>query len=987
MVLRQQVQAYNRQYRRYDVYAELLREFLTRACARHNIEAVVQSRVKSVPSFSEKVVRKYSKYPDAVHQFTDLCGARIITLTQPEADRMREFIRASFLIDEANSEDVRLRLEPDRFGYASMHYIIQMPWVLLLGLPGFRRAVKGVPVDRLVGAIGSVEADRGLGRCFVRAGCRHVLTLLGRVMRQDDARLLKEAMEEVLRRNKSRWRRCSGALDLVRAIGNRKAEIQVKTVLQHAWAAIGHDRLYKTDYTPPPRLQRRLHRIAAVLEEADDELADGVAELDALRLDYGSFMTYEKRRAELKKWQVALAASPGIEQATKVARLAVSVEEWETAEQVLSRYRRSGNAEALSLLGLALFAGHGTGRVVLHEAVEADPTKAAAWCSLGDSYCPKSSAREAAFGLKVRGRPSCQKAAKYYARAFERTPTDPRAVTSYAACRFCSERNTEVLRLLRPLLENVCKTSRRLAETKLHIPWSLYDVGASAFLLGRAEDAVVAYAEAVYLSDGAWPIRCARAMVERIQHGLVGMTPKKLTGVAGCVGMFLDMAAVAQSWKREQVAANEVDRLERELAAAKLEMRGLRERQRQGPAEVTASDLDKAGRNVAESDERLAKAKARHRKEQQSARQLSSAFRKCHFPVLRRPAHPGTKMPSEGTVVILAGSCDEKHEPSVQSCRDTIVRGFAGFRGTIYSAGTNAGIGRLAGDVQETYGRPMVRTVAYLPRRMASKPKTVRIDTRYTDRPRTDGNDFSLLEPLFSWADIIASGVKPYDVKVVGINGGRIAGAEYRIALTFGATVAVFEQGGREAARLVADETWGVAPALIQLTKDALTLRAFLGSPACGLTPSQELMIAEAIHEGHRDEKLKSGSVSDPAMLPWKELSEVFRRSSLEQARDVHNKLRAIGCTLRKAPRGRAPVQMTFTAQEVETMAEIEHARWVVERLRLGWKLGPKKDDREKKSPYLIPWSELPEGVKNWDRATVRKMPAYLAKIGLEIMR
>ncbi|MEO0082548.1 MAG: RyR domain-containing protein, partial [candidate division WOR-3 bacterium] len=962
-------------------------EFLARACASRGIEAVVQSRAKSVPSFGEKVVRKYDKYQDAVHQFTDLCGARIITLTQAEADRMCELIRASFQIDEANSEDVRQRLAPDRFGYASIHYIVQMPWIMLLGLPGFRRATRGVPVDRLIGAIGSVEADRGLGQCFRRAGCRRVLRLLGRVMRQDGARLLKEAMQEVLRRKKGRWRGCRGALDLVRAIGNRKAEIQVKTVLQHAWAAIGHDRLYKTDYTPPPRLQRRLHRIAAILEEADDEFAGGVAELDALRLDYGSFMTYEKRRAELKKWQVALAASPSVELANKVARLAVSVEDWSTAEKVLGRYRKDDNAEVLSLLGLALFAGHGTGRTVLREAAEADPTKVAAWCSLGDSYCPKSSARGMVFGLKVRGRASCPKAAVYYAKAFECAPTDPRAVTSYAACRLCSEKNPDALRLLRPLLENVCETSGKLAETKLHIPWSLYDVGTCALLLGRAEDAVEAYAEAVYLSDGVWPIRCARAMIERIQCGLAGMPPKKLTGVPGSIGMFLDMAAAAQSWKREQAEWNTVDNLERKLATAKLEMRGLKKRQRQEPAEVSASDIKKAGDNVAKLGKQLAEAKARHREEEQNARQLSSAFRKLYLPVLRRSAQSGTAVPAEGACVILAGSCDEKFETSVQGYRDTVVQGFGGFRGTIYSGGTNAGIGRLAGDVQETYGRSVVRTVTYLPRRMASKPKWVKIDRRYTDLRRTEGNDFSLQEPLFSWADIIASGIKPYDVKVVGINGGRIAGAEYRIALAFGATVAVFEKGGREAARLMADETWGVAPALIQLPKDALTLRAFVGSPARGLTPAQESTVAEAIHEGHRDEKRKSGYVPDPAMLPWKELSEVFRRSSIEQARDVHNKLRAIGCTLRRAPRGREPVQMTFTKQEIETMAEMEHARWVVERLRLGWKLGPKKDEREKTSPYLVPWSELPEDVKEWDRATVRKMPAYLAKVGLEIVR
>jgi hypothetical protein len=66
----------------------------------------------------------------------------------------------------------------------------------------------------------------------------------------------------------------------------------------------------------------------------------------------------------------------------------------------------------------------------------------------------------------------------------------------------------------------------------------------------------------------------------------------------------------------------------------------------------------------------------------------------------------------------------------------------------------------------------------------------------------------------------------------------------------------------------------------------------------------------------------------------------------------------------------------------------MEHERWVAERLRAGWKYtsGGKNHGR-KESPYLVPWDELGEEIKEWDRVAVRGMPAFLARAGLQIVR
>lgn len=53
-----------------------------------------------------------------------------------------------------------------------------------------------------------------------------------------------------------------------------QVEIQIRSVLQHAWAEIDHDSRYKSDFELPPELERRLYLIAGLLEVADREFND-----------------------------------------------------------------------------------------------------------------------------------------------------------------------------------------------------------------------------------------------------------------------------------------------------------------------------------------------------------------------------------------------------------------------------------------------------------------------------------------------------------------------------------------------------------------------------------------------------------------------------------------------------------------------------------------------------------------------------------------
>ncbi|MDO8184658.1 RelA/SpoT domain-containing protein [Conexibacter sp. JD483] len=62
-----------------------------------------------------------------------------------------------------------------------------------------------------------------------------------------------------------------------RALGDRfvglKAELQIRTTAQSAWADVTHDQLYKPAAEAPPELRRRIFRLVALVELFDQEVA------------------------------------------------------------------------------------------------------------------------------------------------------------------------------------------------------------------------------------------------------------------------------------------------------------------------------------------------------------------------------------------------------------------------------------------------------------------------------------------------------------------------------------------------------------------------------------------------------------------------------------------------------------------------------------------------------------------------------------------
>jgi hypothetical protein len=332
-------------------------------------------------------------------------------------------------------------------------------------------------------------------------------------------------------------------------------------------------------------------------------------------------------------------------------------------------------------------------------------------------------------------------------------------------------------------------------------------------------------------------------------------------------------------------------------------------------------------------------------------------------------------------VIIVAGGTDSAIEKEMERYRDHLLKAFETFQGTIISGGTMTGIPGIVGVLKEELdqkGKSQLVALGYLP---ASIPKDVKVDDRYDELIYTEGSEFSPRQLLQNWIDLIATGGKPQDVLVFGINGGEIAALEYRLALALGATVGLIQSSGRAVKELIPDANWWNAAKLLWLPDDPMTLRAFVNPAQPTLDNKVQEKIAREVHSRFLAEKRHE--TLDPAMMPWDLLRDDLKVSNLGQIAYMTKILAAAGYGIRKA-KGQDNVQK-FAPGEIEAMAAMEHGRWTIERLRSGWRYGPVRDPANKVSPYLVPWEDLTKKVKGYDRDAVKNWLSLLKKVGLEV--
>ena len=83
-----------------------------------------------------------------------------------------------------------------------------------------------------------------------------------------------------------------------------------------------------------------------------------------------------------------------------------------------------------------------------------------------------------------------------------------------------------------------------------------------------------------------------------------------------------------------------------------------------------------------------------------------------------------------------------------------------------------------------------------------------------------------------------------------------------------------------------------------------------------------------------------------------------------------------------------AGITLSAELQELtEEMARNVHEVWSRTRINDGWTYGPERNDAQKKHPCLVPYDELPESEKEYDRNTSQETLKLILKLGFEIRK
>lgn len=98
------------------------------------------------------------------------------------------------------------------------------------------------------------------------------------------------------------------------------------------------------------------------------------------------------------------------------------------------------------------------------------------------------------------------------------------------------------------------------------------------------------------------------------------------------------------------------------------------------------------------------------------------------------------------------------------------------------------------------------------------------------------------------------------------------------------------------------------------------------------------------------------------------------------------NTKEAVSKTYKPAPLDLSDVALPEELTELtEAIAENTHEVWSQNRLNEGWTYGPVRDDALLKHPDLLPYSDLTEGEKEYDRATAMNAIKLIVKLGYKI--
>jgi ppGpp synthetase/RelA/SpoT-type nucleotidyltranferase len=966
--LAREVKACARQLNRYKLYATWLDAVLNHAARRICETSIVQTRAKKVESFAGKCVRRWPEIQHPSREFTDLCGGRIILQLLSEVEEAEAWVRQHFRIDEANSGDKRAELEPHEFGYLSVHLIVLVD---PRKLPPDLRADDVVKQDKRSGRRADAEEDIELRS--VRPRKRPP-----RLTDDDLARLQDQIRVEGPRLTREMWDQLAGL----------PAEVQLRTMAQHAWSDVGHDRIYKSAFEVPADYKRQNAEIAALLEAVDEAFSNLVEGVRELETNVGTYHDREETLKNIEQFEAILAHDKkNVRLAAKLARRLISIGEYDRAIRAAAQHypvdaQSCPELDACTRRALCLKnggeleppemeKGRALLRGILPDHAESCPELN---ICIGRALCLKNSQAADAVELEagralLRGvlqdQPMNVEAATFLAEsyaasrrgdealasfesAFQIDPTDPAALAGYLRHRIADDHNLFFVSMERPNLEQAIRRCQAQVDVRVNLPYALYRMAEFHLLLCAAEP------QALPGTPRTAVPQCHTGSADsHVYEGLYCL--------CRAISLTTDPAVL-------EVECRSMDLLVQRL-------------QNQCPDSIRWAEL---------------------------TLQLAIAARVNGQAENVELSAKAAGLRSDDRVLIIAGGCNEKENIGVEENRgilEAVIDEFAssaadGRPGVVICGGTKEGISGATGEICAAHRKAgRLRVIGYVPR---YTPRGATRDERRYELHDSEGTGVSPLEAIQAWRDLLDAGIQPRDVKLVGINGGRIAAFEYHLAAALaavnagagrpaGGQVAIVSKSGR-----VADELMLVADApgneYIQFfPADPESYRAFIAYPASLEIPRRMQtrlgQLTKLCDEVYRTRMHEIRDKEDARKIDAK-LKEAFSQSTREQAQAIPAKLRRIGkCAVFVGKRKAKPHPLSERKgrNEVEEIARMEHGRWVAERVRSGWRYGAKRDNEKRLRPSLVPWDELPQDEKDKDLDHAREIPHILAKIGFEI--
>jgi len=90
--------------------------------------------------------------------------------------------------------------------------------------------------------------------------------------------------------------------------------------------------------------------------------------------------------------------------------------------------------------------------------------------------------------------------------------------------------------------------------------------------------------------------------------------------------------------------------------------------------------------------------------------------------------------------------------------------------------------------------------------------------------------------------------------------------------------------------------------------------------------------------------------------------------------------------TYKPAPRDTSGVVLPKPIERLtELLAKNTHENWARQRIADGWRYGPRRDDAKKEHPSLVPYEELPDSEKEYDRRTAMETVKTILAMGYRI--